>query len=170
MHCNVVKICYKTLYSICILNVQINTTITKMVMYKPTLHECPHPRVGTDALADIWTSVTLAASWEKSLLSCCAASSCWSITLLDCDRALQAWKPSDHLWSSFVAPAAPQFPNQEPPRPQQLALPDFAMMPHLGHTKLMILVAAGVVYIDWWKVQTKIIVILVKANNMSTCC
>ena len=34
---------------------------------------------------------------ETPLLSCCAPCSCWPMTLLDCDRALQAWKPSDHL-------------------------------------------------------------------------
>jgi hypothetical protein len=28
--------------------------------------------------------------------------------------------------------------NQEPPRAQQLIFLDFAMMPHLGHTELMI--------------------------------
>ena len=92
----------------------------------------------------------LSESLNESLLSCCAPCSCWPMTLLDCDRDLQAWTPSDHLWSSFVAPDAPQFPNQEPPRPQQLSLPDFLVMPHLEHTKLMILVAIGV-YGNSWK-------------------
>jgi hypothetical protein len=36
--------------------------------------------------------------------------------------------------------ALPQFLNQEPPRPQQLALPDFLMVPHLGHTAALVVV------------------------------
>ena len=53
--------------------------------------------------------------------------------------------PSCHVCSRFVFPALPQFPNQEPPRPQQLSLPDFLMMPHVRHTGLMdIVVVPGV--------------------------
>ena len=52
-------------------------------------------------------------------------------------RDLQAWIPSYQLCSTLALPALPQFPNQEPPRPQQLVFQDFAMMPHLGHKTLM---------------------------------
>jgi hypothetical protein len=33
--------------------------------------------------------------------------------------------------------------NHEPPRPQQLLFPDFAMMPHLGHTEVMVVVVVA---------------------------
>ena len=62
---------------------------------------------------------------------------------LNCDRALQAWMPSYHVWRMFELPAAPQFPNQEPPAPQQLSLPDFLMLPHLAHTELMVVPETG---------------------------
>ena len=69
------------------------------------------------------------------------------MTALDCPSVLQARMPSYHVWRSFALPALPQFLNQEPPRPQQLFLPDFAMVPHLGHAELMVVVvAAGVQY------------------------
>jgi hypothetical protein len=42
------------------------------------------------------------------------------------------------VWRAL--PALPHFLNQEPPRPQQLLLRDFAMVPHLGQTELMVLV------------------------------
>ena len=72
----------------------------------------PNIDVLLDALFDMLTSadvimlavvmtasefILLSVSLEESLLSCCAPCSCWSMTVLDCDRALQAWKPSDHL-------------------------------------------------------------------------
>ena len=38
----------------------------------------------------------LSASLDMALLSCCVSCSCGSTTFSDCDRALQAWKPSDH--------------------------------------------------------------------------
>merc|ERR1712032_86042 len=60
--------------------------------------------------------------------------------VLDCGSVLQAWMPSYHVYSSLALPAVPQSPNQEPPRPQQLIFPDFAMMPHLGHTELIVVV------------------------------
>ena len=44
--------------------------------------------------------------------------------------------PSRHVWPNLLFPALPQFPNQEPPCPQQLDLADFFMVPHLGHTEL----------------------------------
>ena len=66
--------------------------------------------------------------------------------LFDFDRALHAWIPSYHLCSSFALPAAPQLPNQEPPRPQQLILPDFLIIPHLEHKELTLVVVAAGVY------------------------
>ena len=76
----------------------------------------------------------------------CAAFDSRPLALLDCDRVLQTWMPSYHVCLSLALPALPQFLNQEPLLPQQLISPDFAMMPHLGHTELMIVVvvAAGV--------------------------
>ena len=59
---------------------------------------------------------------------------------------LQATAPSNHLWSTFLLRSCPQFLNQAPPGAQQLTLPDFANMPHLGHAMVFITVAvmAGV--------------------------
>ena len=68
--------------------------------------------------------------------------------LFDFDRALHDWIPSCHVCSSFALPAAPQFPNQEPPRPQQLIFRDFPIVPHLGHKGLIVVVVpAAAVYI-----------------------
>ena len=73
--------------------------------------------------------------------SCCRAPfNCCSMTVLDCARALQACKPSCHVWPTRTSGSLLQFPNQEPPRPQQLILPDFFMVPHFGHTELMAVV------------------------------
>ena len=63
------------------------------------------------------------------------------------DRAhsLQARMPSDHVCSWFESTALPHFPNQDPPRLQQLLLPDFLMIPHLEHTGIVSgILAAGV--------------------------
>ena len=51
--------------------------------------------------------------------------------------------PSYHVCWNAVLPVAPQFPNQEPPRAQQLSLPDFAMVPHVRHTELMVVIVAA---------------------------
>ena len=61
-----------------------------------------------------------------------------SVAGFNCGRALQLWIPSYHVWRSFATP--PQFLNQEPPRPQQLLLPDFLMIPHLTHTGLTVVI------------------------------
>ena len=74
----------------------------------------------------------------------CAAFSCWPTPILDTARVLQACMPSCHVCWSLVFPAPPQVLNQEPPRPQQLALPDFTMVPHLGHSKPMVVFRADV--------------------------
>ena len=52
--------------------------------------------------------------------------------------------PSDHVCSRLELPPPPQVPNQEPPRPQQLILPDLPMAPHFGHAELMIVVVMAV--------------------------
>ena len=52
--------------------------------------------------------------------------------------------PLYHVCSSLALPALPQFPNQEPPRPQQLAFPDLAIVPHLGHKELVMAVVVVV--------------------------
>ena len=54
---------------------------------------------------------------------------------------LHACLPSNHVCSKFELPGSPQFLNQEPPRAQQLGLPDSVVL-HLGH------VAAGAPSID----------------------
>jgi len=46
---------------------------------------------------------------------------------------LQAFTPSDHMYSTFFLPTPPQLLNQAPPGAQQLTLPDFRNVPHLGH-------------------------------------
>ena len=111
--------------------------------------------IGTDVLADENTNVfaavmidldfTKVTPGDKSMLFCRASFRGWPEAVLDCDRALQAWMPSYHVRSTSALPALPQFLNQEPPRPQQLVLPDFLIVPHLGHTELaMVVVAASV--------------------------
>ena len=69
------------------------------------------------------------------------------LAIFSCVRASQAWKPSCHVCSRFVLPGLPHLLNQEPPRPQQLLLPDFPMIPHLGHTTLMVVLARAGVWI-----------------------
>ena len=90
---------------------------------------------------------TLEWAWLASLnepFRCrCALFRCWPVNFLDFNRILQTCKPSYHVWPSAVPASLLQFPNQEPPRPQQLILPDFFMMPHLRHTKLMVIVVAA---------------------------
>merc|ERR1719182_657355 len=46
---------------------------------------------------------------------------------------LQASTPSNHLCPAFLLPIPPQFLYQAPPGAQQLPLPDFSNIPHLGH-------------------------------------
>ena len=49
------------------------------------------------------------------------------------DLLLQACKPSIHVYSTFALPPFPHILNQAPPGAQQLTLPDFLKVPHLGH-------------------------------------
>ena len=94
--------------------------------------------VNTNVLAGVLTVLEFAISESLKEFSCWAAFDCWPLTLLDCACVLQTWMPSCQVWSSLAFPAPPQFPNQEPPRPQQLLLPDFLMETHVGHTELAV--------------------------------
>ena len=85
---------------------------------------------GIGILTDIFmivAVVVLLFDWKTC--SCCTTAA-WNC------RSLQARMPSCHVWPRFEFPALPHFPTQEPPRPQQLSLPDFFMVPHSGHTEL----------------------------------
>ena len=84
---------------------------------------------------------------EESTPLCLTTFSCWSMTVCDCGRALQTWIPSYHVWWSFALLAPPQVLNHEPPWPQQLNLPDFPMVPHLGHAETAIVVVSDGVFI-----------------------
>ena len=90
-------------------------------------------------------AVEMAKPSEESEAFRSAAFGCWPMTGLDCDCASQAFMPSCHEWSRFRFPPPPQRLNQEPSWPQQLALPDFWMVPHAGHAGLPVVgVAAGI--------------------------
>ena len=54
---------------------------------------------------------------------------------------LQACMPSNHVCGKSVLPTFPHLLYQAPPRAQQLRLPDLSMVPHLGHTRLIVAVA-----------------------------
>ena len=54
--------------------------------------------------------------------------------------------PSSHVCSKFSA--FPHFLNPEPPEAQQLGLPDFVLVPHLGHTRPITVVIGSVVTDD----------------------
>ena len=58
--------------------------------------------------------------------------------------------PSCQLCSSFP----PHFPNQEPPWPQQLALPDLLITPHARQADLAVVVTSTVMNV-WGKVKRK---------------
>ena len=115
---------------------------------------------------------TLWASLEDTLPFCWAALTCRSMTALDCARVLQTRMPSYHVWRSFVLLALlPQPLNQEPPGPQQLLLPDFAMVPHFGHAELMvvIVIVAGVLCVWALVKDTKRKVLLQSLLSVSKC-
>ena len=80
---------------------------------------------------------------EDTLLFGLINCNCCSSASLDCS-ALQTWMPSYHEWPKFAYPALRQFPNQEPPRAQQLSLPDFWMVPHRMHVELTVVVVLAV--------------------------
>ena len=66
--------------------------------------------------------------------------------LLALSLRLQAFTPSDHMCSTLLLPRPPQFLNQAPPGAQQLTLPDFRNVPHIGHVieRSMVEVITGV--------------------------
>ena len=47
-----------------------------------------------------------------------------------------------------MLPAAPQFPNQEPPRAQQLSLPDLLMVTHVRHSDVMAVAVIAAVCVE----------------------
>ena len=96
--------------------------------------------IGFEVLAD--ANVTVFA-FVTPALEFTAPFACWILSVFNCDRALQAQMPSNHVCRSFALAAPPQFPNQEAPRPQQLLLPDFTIVPHLGHMKFIFVVIAA---------------------------
>ena len=107
------------------------------------------PGIGAGALVDVNVNVFTGLMSVKfalpALFICCSAFDCGPMPALDCPRVLQAWMPSYHVCSSLPLLARPQFPNQEPPRPQQLLFPDFLMVPHVRHAELIaVVVDAGV--------------------------
>ena len=55
------------------------------------------------------------------------------LKIIDLNLRLQTSTPSDHLCSTLLLPSPPQFLNQAPPGAQQLTVPDFRNVPHLGH-------------------------------------
>ena len=113
--------------------------------------------IGVDMFADVVTNVLTVVTADLTFIvpspltdsapSCWAASICWPIADLECARAVQALIPSCQVWPSLALPAPPQFLNQEPPRPQQLLRPDFAMVPHLEHANPRAVVVVAAVYV-----------------------
>ena len=98
--------------------------------------------------AVIMTALEFTVSIPLEEFGCRAAFDCRPLALWDWSRVSQTWMPSYHVWRSFALPALPQFLNQEPPRPQQLLLPDFLMAPHVWHTGLAaVVIATAGIYI-----------------------
>ena len=52
---------------------------------------------------------------------------------------LHVRNPSSQVCSNFPLTSPAHLPNHAPPRPQQLCLPDFFTLPHLGHPEVTIL-------------------------------
>ena len=96
--------------------------------------------IGIGTLAAVTTALEF--KMPKTFRS--AAFGCWPMT--GCDCALQALMPSCHEWSRFLFPPPPQRLNQEPPWPQQLGLPDFWMVPHVGHADLPVVGVTADIY------------------------
>ena len=60
--------------------------------------------------------------------------------------------PSYHVCSTCVLPAPPHVPNQEPPRPQQLILPDLRIVTHAAQTELMAFVVPDTFsHVESWR-------------------
>ena len=131
--------------------------VTNRLMWNATFssrfsHPCTVIDVLDDGILGVGVNMkfTLPVPWGESIPFGWAAFPRWPTAILKCARALQAFMPSYHVCSSLVLPAPPQLLNQEPPRPQQLLFPDFAMVPHFGHAEVMVVfVAAGVLCGHW---------------------
>ena len=112
--------------------------------------------IGTERNANSLSAIITALNFglpaplEESFLCCLSPFSCSLMTIADCPRSLQTCKPSDQVCSSLAPPALPQFPNQEPPRPQQLILPDFFVIPHLTHVERIVVIVAD----GWYRLKT----------------
>ena len=76
--------------------------------------------------------------YEESSFS--APFGCRALTVFNCSRVMHARMPSYQVWRNLALTSFPQFPNQDPPRPQQLALPDLLIVPHSGHTDMLAVV------------------------------
>ena len=106
-------------------------------------------------------AVTMTAFASRPMLASCEEAFVCSCKTLACCRSakrnrhvLQACMPLYHVRERCTLPVFPQSPYQEPPCPQQLSLPDFLMMPHAEHTRLMgFVVVAGVGM--WRRMNTK---------------
>ena len=97
----------------------------------------------TASMTTLGSIPMLASEKEAFLFGWKARSSCCSTAWRS--RSLHAQIPSCHVWPRFACPTLPQFPNQEPPRAQQLSLPDFLMVPHTWQTGLVgVVVTTGV--------------------------
>ena len=125
----------------------LRTTITKKLMGTVPVHG-----VDANTVASMTTDLEFKptrVSYEDLLRCCCcccccwAARSCWPIAALDSPRALQDRMPSYHVCSACALTAPPQVPNQEPPRPQQLLLPDLRTATHLPQTELAVFVVTA---------------------------
>ena len=95
--------------------------------------------------------------WRNILFNCLAMFvSCGSMTRTcaspegELTKYLQAWMPSNHVWSKFGSPTSPQFLYQAPPVVQQLTLPDFLFLPHLGHMGVLLDVVMGSSDANMW--------------------
>ena len=138
----------------------VSKNLMKTMMFNKLVHPCVVIRlpadagVGTKVSGDVTLGVGVDIEFalcpellEEAMVFRRAAIRCRPMALLGCDRGLQTWMPSYHVWPSLELPAPPQFLNQEPPRPQQLLLPDFWMEPHLKHTDTMVVAVSVGVYI-----------------------
>ena len=100
------------------------------------------PDTGVDVLTNVNANfstvmiIAVTSPWEEFCFFSLMAVLKWA-------RNLQALTPSCHVCSSLEFPALTQLPNQDPPRAQQLILPDFKMVPHSEHKEVMLVVATA---------------------------
>ena len=103
-------------------------------------------KVNVNVLAAVVSTLKFGMPIPLGESSCCTVFECWSKGILARAHGLHARMPWDHVCLMFASRALPQFPNQEPPRAQQLLLPDFLMVPHSEHTETMVAVVSAGVY------------------------